>query len=259
MLSSDSESDRSWAETDTPKKKKKTANPKPKNATAPKAGAGEPSLSGIRKSARLGPKAAQPSRPKSYNPLRADSLFTEDNMPQKGQKRQKGGPGGVSKNKKSSLLGYFKPATEEQRWLTRRTETKPQSSPVGGVEDDDLIEDDYDFYNDVYIQRGRSSVKTAAGPDSEYWPNSANLKRTARPSRAFILPKEDLPKDDDGKNEDVRPWAQLYGPSHVDELAVHKKKVADVGTWIGDVFAGKSRRVRARPLSSCICLRTDVK
>jgi cell cycle checkpoint protein len=41
---------------------------------------------------------------------------------------------------------------------------------------------------------------------------------------------------------DRRPWTEKYGPLSLDELAVHKKKVADVQTWLSDVFSGQGRK-----------------
>lgn len=41
---------------------------------------------------------------------------------------------------------------------------------------------------------------------------------------------------------DRRPWTEKYGPSSLDELAVHKKKVADVRTWLTGVYTGKERK-----------------
>lgn len=39
-----------------------------------------------------------------------------------------------------------------------------------------------------------------------------------------------------------RPWNERYGPASLDELAVHKKKVADVRAWLSAVFSGKERK-----------------
>jgi cell cycle checkpoint protein len=41
---------------------------------------------------------------------------------------------------------------------------------------------------------------------------------------------------------DRRPWNEKFGPTSLDELAVHKKKVADVRTWLADVYSGKERK-----------------
>lgn len=42
--------------------------------------------------------------------------------------------------------------------------------------------------------------------------------------------------------EDARPWSERFGPANLEELAVHKKKVADVRTWLEDVLAGRRRQ-----------------
>ncbi|KAF1912367.1 Rad17 cell cycle checkpoint protein-domain-containing protein [Ampelomyces quisqualis] len=41
---------------------------------------------------------------------------------------------------------------------------------------------------------------------------------------------------------DRRPWTDKYGPASLQELAVHKKKVADVRAWLADVFSGRGRQ-----------------
>ncbi|KAK0656816.1 Rad17 cell cycle checkpoint protein-domain-containing protein [Cercophora newfieldiana] len=42
--------------------------------------------------------------------------------------------------------------------------------------------------------------------------------------------------------EDLRPWSERFGPVNLEELAVHKKKVADVRRWLEDVMAGRMRQ-----------------
>jgi cell cycle checkpoint protein len=41
---------------------------------------------------------------------------------------------------------------------------------------------------------------------------------------------------------DQRPWTERFGPSNLDELAVHKKKVQDVKSWLQRVTAGQERK-----------------
>ncbi|KAF2634680.1 Rad17-domain-containing protein [Massarina eburnea CBS 473.64] len=41
---------------------------------------------------------------------------------------------------------------------------------------------------------------------------------------------------------DRRPWNEKYGPSTLDELAVHKKKIADVRAWLTGVLDGRDRK-----------------
>ncbi|ROW01397.1 hypothetical protein VPNG_07570 [Cytospora leucostoma] len=42
--------------------------------------------------------------------------------------------------------------------------------------------------------------------------------------------------------EDQRPWSERFGPVNMEELVVHKKKVADVRTWLDNVFSGRMRQ-----------------
>lgn len=41
---------------------------------------------------------------------------------------------------------------------------------------------------------------------------------------------------------DQRPWSERFGPANLDELVVHKKKVADVRRWLDDVLTGRRRQ-----------------
>ena len=45
------------------------------------------------------------------------------------------------------------------------------------------------------------------------------------------------------KCQDRRPWAEKYGPTSLEELVVHKKKVADVRGWLDGVLSGRDRKV----------------
>ncbi|KAI9681189.1 MAG: Cell cycle checkpoint protein rad17 [Caeruleum heppii] len=42
--------------------------------------------------------------------------------------------------------------------------------------------------------------------------------------------------------DDSRPWAERFGPTNLEELAVHSKKVADVRTWLDAVLYRRDRR-----------------
>ena len=43
-------------------------------------------------------------------------------------------------------------------------------------------------------------------------------------------------------DDDQRPWSERFGPKNLDELVVHKRKVADVRRWLDDVMAGRMRQ-----------------
>lgn len=41
---------------------------------------------------------------------------------------------------------------------------------------------------------------------------------------------------------DQRPWSERFGPVNLDELVVHKRKVADVRKWLQDALSGRMRQ-----------------
>ncbi|KAI1434697.1 cell cycle checkpoint protein RAD17 [Xylaria sp. CBS 124048] len=63
---------------------------------------------------------------------------------------------------------------------------------------------------------------------------------SAASSQKFIRPS--LPLRDRSDSDDQRPWSERFGPLNLDELAVHKRKVADVRKWLEDVMAGRMRQ-----------------
>jgi cell cycle checkpoint protein len=163
-----------------------------------------------------------------------------------------------------SLYNFFQPATEEQQWSALKSEIKPLSEQVlDDVEDkEDLIEDDYSSCEDIFqeqlsreetvgsVRYNSSQVtrKQASHPSSR----SDQPRKSYRPPKRFLLPSspsiqrrcERVDVDTKPGQADGRPWPERYAPSNLDELAVHKKKVAEVRNWLTDVFAGKGRRVR---------------
>ncbi|CAK7273116.1 RFC checkpoint protein Rad17 [Sporothrix epigloea] len=66
-------------------------------------------------------------------------------------------------------------------------------------------------------------------------PSSQRFKRPVRPtgSNGTATTNHD---------DDLRPWSERFGPTNLEELAVHKKKVADVRQWLEDVLLGRLRQ-----------------
>ncbi|KAL1980892.1 hypothetical protein VTN96DRAFT_3349 [Rasamsonia emersonii] len=162
-----------------------------------------------------------------------------------------------------SLHSFFQPATEEQRWSSRKSETKslPEQA-LDEVEDkEDLIEDDYSSCEEIFADQlaketsaGNGGNASSQGPRKQASRSSSQSDHTnnkfSRPKKRFLLPaspniqgpREHVNAGAKSKEADGRPWPERYAPSNLDELAVHKKKVADVRNWLADVFAGKNRR-----------------
>lgn len=65
-------------------------------------------------------------------------------------------------------------------------------------------------------------------------PTTAAAAQSSKGATAALLVAE----DDAG----LRPWSERFAPANLDELAVHKRKVADVRRWLEDVLAGRVRQ-----------------
>ena len=124
---------------------------------------------------------------------------------------------------------------------------------------EDRIEDDYNSLDDIFTSR--VSAKKLSRPDgrksSEIQPppKGDHSRDSVRPAKRFLIGvgPDDVRKSPRQKanavtarlsgEPDQRPWTDRYGPCNLDELAVHKRKVQDVQSWLMDAFAGTSRRV----------------
>lgn len=220
------------------------------------------------------PLSSSPSRPKQPNNNKPFSQTSSNSHSARGpsssspEKNRKGRPGSNGSLTGKSLHNYFQSATEEQRWSSKRfeAEQRPLASLTEGIEDDDdLIEDDYDSYDEIFTQHilnGKVDADVNVGSKSgldcrSQCPQSSSRqttinhsKKTSTSAKRFLLPPSPhlrntnrAPQISEVKDDDNRPWAQRYAPSDLDELAVHKKKVADVRNWLDDVFTGRNRRV----------------
>ncbi|KAF4770682.1 hypothetical protein N7455_007475 [Penicillium solitum] len=164
-------------------------------------------------------------------------------------KKNKSSPKPDSKPK--SLHSFFQPATEGQRWAPPKTE-KQSLPPVRETVDVDLIEDDYDSYDEIFTQhlaneRAATSSSQTRQPAPKPAPKpKAPVKPPRKTTKRFLLStdsgsgaaKEQLAAQPAGE-PDRRPWAQRFAPANLGELAVHKKKVSDVQHWLEDAFAGR--------------------
>lgn len=161
-------------------------------------------------------------------------------------------PDSISK----SLHSFFQPATEGQRWAPQKAE-KQSLPPARETVDVDLIEDDYDSYDEIFTQHLANECVEAGPPamgSSQTRPPApkpaAQVKAPRRTTKRFLLSPDTNKHAAKGtfiaqptSDLDRRPWAQRFAPASLGELAVHKKKVSDVQHWLEDVFACKRSEV----------------
>lgn len=154
-----------------------------------------------------------------------------------------------------SLRSFFQPATEGQRWSSHKFEPKRSLETVSEATlDADVIEDDYDSYDEIFTQH-LAGVKTGEaidtkskdGPSQTRRPSKQSSRPKKQPTKRFLMPTESNGTRSQSPAQSVeadkRPWAQRFAPSNLDELAVHKRKVSDVQTWLEDAFSGRRREV----------------
>ncbi|KAK2796076.1 Cell cycle checkpoint protein rad17 [Onygenales sp. PD_12] len=175
-----------------------------------------------------------------------------------------------------SLHSFFARATEEQRWARKKepemvTKGKKSMEREREREIVEEIEDEDEEFEELFTKHalGGAAVSTSASATAvgkaKLGDTYSQLDRRkgvkggqglAKPVKRFLLPPalgEAAEAVAGGMGErngaagsfstqGMKPWAEEYAPVNLDELAVHKKKVADVQKWLVDVFAGRSRR-----------------
>lgn len=105
---------------------------------------------------------------------------------------------------------------------------------------DDLISDN----DDVGETRAQSismvgqTARRAAGKN--VFTNSGTSTPSA--SQRFVKPSQVSSAEPTLEADDMRPWAERFGPSNLEELGIHKRKVTDVRTWLENVTGGQMRQ-----------------
>ncbi|KAL4802638.1 Rad17 cell cycle checkpoint protein-domain-containing protein [Aspergillus unguis] len=126
------------------------------------------------------------------------------------------------------------------------------AGPADIDEDQDLIEDDYDSYDELFTQHFTdeklSRLDTVEpSPTALDGPPAKSQQRPANTIRRFLARPEPASKVQAASKptptvEGVLPWSQRYAPRNLEELAVHKRKVRDVEQWLNEAFGGRSHR-----------------
>jgi cell cycle checkpoint protein len=145
----------------------------------------------------------------------------------------------------------YKPITSFFSNSPRPHSSQPTPSPEKPAASTPLddIDDILDSDDDLQVKRPVAALPVRKrGKDSLIAETDGLPKGSQRFRRALTVPRVTPPPPQTIHPEiliesvDSRPWFEKYGPVSVDELAVHKKKVSDVRTWVLDVFNGRSRK-----------------
>ena len=195
---------------------------------------------------------SKPSIAAAKVPPRKATLRTESLSPNKPKKypRTK-----KPEERSRTLHTFFGRASEEQRW-NRKADTLTEA--LEDVENGDAIEDENDSFDESLSQlvaceenvklqldrRKDQATRTKNGPQTIRSSVSTSTHKFVKPLVRSI--NRNIVKSDSSDVSDKsvqRPWADRYGPANLEELAVHRKKVADVQKWLGEVLSGRDPRV----------------
>ena len=155
----------------------------------------------------------------------------------------------LNNSKPSSLDTYLSTANGIHKCINSASQSQ---KPRVAVDDEDFIEDD-SFGEELRkltdsrkgIRGGEKEALSQSQSQAEKKPSS-RLPTGSQKFRGLGNSPATVNKTEQGSKQTgghSRPWADRYGPISTEELAVHKKKVADVRDWLESVFSGQSKKV----------------
>ncbi|KFY74237.1 hypothetical protein V499_05735 [Pseudogymnoascus sp. VKM F-103] len=146
--------------------------------------------------------------------------------------RARGKP--VEKGKSKSLYTFF--STQVQKQQSQGARPTGERNREALVEEDEGISDE----DEVPESKAKISSSFAAAAAKRTRDDMEGGVGVISGSQRFMRPP--VPVQANKKEGDSRPWADRFAPMDLDELAVHKKKVSDVGGWLEAVMEGKLRQ-----------------
>ncbi|KAI0109508.1 Rad17 cell cycle checkpoint protein-domain-containing protein [Nemania sp. FL0031] len=194
------------------------------------------SPSPTRKSSRRA--ATQPSKP-SLKPLQ--SLPLNGSSAKSGKKSTSASPEKSKSRPSAKGRGEEKGKTADLKTLFSKQAERSVTRPPAKL--DDIISDPISDDDDVGEHRAVTVSHVGLAARNRFKdPHVSSIvpSATTISSQKFLRPP--LPPRDPSIDNEQRPWSERFGPTNLEELAVHKKKVTDVRRWLEDVMAGRMRQ-----------------
>ncbi|KAI0394760.1 Rad17 cell cycle checkpoint protein-domain-containing protein [Xylariaceae sp. FL0594] len=214
-----------------PSPERRNASQKLVSGTAPR------SPSPTRKSTRLG--VNQPSK-LVLGPLPSLSLNNSSTKPTskvQSESPEKSRPRRLTKGKAADEKGK----TADLKTLFSKQADRATVRPPLKLEDitSDPISDD----DDVGEHRAATASHVGLAAIKRYRnlnDKGSNSLSTVSSGLKFLRPS--VHSQEHASEVEQRPWSERFCPVSLEELAVHKRKVADVERWLGDAMAGRTRQ-----------------
>ncbi|KAH8893738.1 hypothetical protein GQ53DRAFT_96508 [Thozetella sp. PMI_491] len=182
----------------------------------------------------------------STDAIPAPSLLTRS-RPGKASTKSPSTSPDKSRTKKLKLEDKGKTADLLTLFSKQAQKSQSQAQSNGGKEaiGDIDLEDFNDPISDdevVLTKAGSTSIvgKAAQNAQKRFKSGSQPAPSSSTTSARFI--KTQKPPAAGHAYDDSRPWSERFAPANLDELAVHKKKVADVRKWLEDAVSGRTRQ-----------------
>ena len=143
------------------------------------------------------------------------------------------------KGKSGDLLKLFSSQIQRQQTTnsTRIGNTRAGFHTEIKEEDDIAISEDDDEVGD---QKAQASSLVGAAAKKRAHSTTLGDMDVVSSSQKFL--RKPMMKSNTEKEEDTRPWAERFAPVNLEELAVHRKKVADVRGWLESVMDGQVKQ-----------------
>ena len=184
-----------------------------------------------------------PSKPRPSS-RKTSSALSSNGLPRRSQ-AQKNGTSPSPKKSRDFSLGDERGKSADLKTLfsqqSQRASRPGQGNDKRSPALDDLISDP--ISEDDEISELKVSSSSLVGQHArKRLRDAGQATQTAAPTSSQRFLKPPKPTAPRGLDDDQRPWSERFGPRNLDELVVHKRKVADVRRWLEDVTAGRMRQ-----------------
>lgn len=182
------------------------------------------------------PSSLFPKRPTTKSPS------TSPDKRARGQKKVKV----EEKGRTADLLTLFSKQAQRSHASALNGNGKDSSALVlEDIASDPISEDDELALEKTAVGSsivGRMASKRFRDSSQASMPPPASTLSSTTGQRFMKQPKATAPGLERTESDDTRPWSERFAPVNLEELAVHKKKVADVRRWLEDVLGGRLRQ-----------------
>ena len=152
-------------------------------------------------------------------------------------------PSGKQKAERT-LFSFFNKQTQRQRSLPNTNGHVKQEESIEAADDDiDIIEDD-DSMDEALAALGETTFgsKYPVPVRAKRKMEEVNGSDSGMPKASQLFKRVATETTRPPPMLDQRPWIERFGPVNFEELAVHKKKVQDVRSWLHNVMSGRDRK-----------------